>query len=148
MNREGTILIVEDNTDDIFFMERAFKSAAIVNPVQVVQDGEAALDYLSGKGEFTDRAKYPLPYLMLLDLKLPIKSGHEVLAWTRKQDHLARVVVIILSTSAESGDIDKAYQLGANAYLMKPSNPTQLVVMVSAIKTFWLEQNVRSLLGT
>jgi CheY-like chemotaxis protein len=144
MNYEATILLVEDNKDDIFFMERAFKTAGILNPIQIVRDGEKAIEYLSGGGTFTPRDKFPIPYLLLLDLKLPFKSGHEVLGWIRNQDHLSALIVIMLSTSGEAHDVDQAYELGANAYLVKPSSPPQLAEMMVAVKTFWLDQNVRS----
>ena len=143
MNHDVTILLAEDNEDDVFFMERAFKTAALLNPVQVVRDGEQALEYFSGAGHFHDRDKFPLPYLLLLDLKLPRKNGHEVLSWIRTQKTLSSVVVIILSTSGEPQDINQAYKLGANAYLIKPSSPPQLAEMMAALKNFWLDHNVR-----
>jgi CheY-like chemotaxis protein len=136
-----TILLVEDNSDDVFFMKRALKAAGIVQPLQVVSTGQTAIEYLAGEGPYGDRKAYPLPALILLDLKLPVKSGHEVLEWLRGQPALAAVVAIILSTSRERADIEQAYQLGVNGYLIKPSSPSQLVEVMAAVKRYWLELN-------
>jgi CheY-like chemotaxis protein len=142
MNATGPILLIEDNPDDVFFMQRACKSAGVTNPLHVADDGDKAIEYLSGAGEFGDRAAYPLPCLILLDLKLPGRSGLQVLAWLRKQPDFATNIVIILTTSREPRDIHEAYRLGANAYLVKPTSPAQLAEVVAAIKTFWIDHNI------
>jgi CheY-like chemotaxis protein len=142
MNSEGTILLVEDNADDVFFMQRALKSAGVENPVQVAADGQEALDYLAGEGQFANRDKFELPCVILLDLKLPRKTGHEVLRWLREQPRFGSIVVIALTTSREPKDIQDAYRLGANAYLVKPTSPTQLTEMMTAFRQFWLQYNV------
>lgn len=142
MNELGPILLVEDNSDDVFFMQRAFKAAAITNPLHVAEDGDKAIEYLSGAGKFADRTAYPLPCLILLDLKLPGKTGLEVLAWVRKQAEFTTTIVIVLSTSREPRDIHEAYRLGANAYLVKPTSPAQLAELIGAIKTFWINHNI------
>lgn len=141
MGRRGVILLVEDNEDDIFFMKRAIKSAAIENPLQVVTDGQQAIDYLEGTEKFSDRTQFPLPTLVLLDLKLPHKDGHEVLQWIREQPDFKTLAVIVLTTSRESIDIEKAYRLGANAYLVKPPGAPELIEIVKALKQFWLTHN-------
>ena len=138
MNADSTILLVEDNPDDVFFMGRAMKGAELTNPVQVVETGEEAVAYLSGEGEFADRAKFPRPCLILLDLKLPGKTGLEVLEWFRAQEGSANVIVVVLTTSREPRDIAEAYRLGANAYLVKPTSPSQLVTMMKSVKDFWI----------
>src|ERR1700689_1331471 len=132
-----TILVVEDTEDDVFFLKRALKSASISHPVQVVEDGQKALDYLSGTGVFADRNLYPLPFLILLDLKLPYVMGLDVLKWIRSQ-HLESLPVIIMSASAEITDVATAYRLGANAFLTKPSEASKLEDIVRSIKNFWL----------
>jgi CheY-like chemotaxis protein len=142
MNAESTILIVEDNPDDVFFMQRACKSAKIENPIQVAMDGQEAIDYLAGEGSFADREKFPKPCLIFLDLKLPKKTGHQVLAWLREREEFTTTIVIALTTSREPKDINEAYRLGANAYLVKPSSPAHLAEMMGAIKNFWIGQNV------
>ena len=142
MNPEGTILIVEDNPDDVFFMKRACKSAGIENPLQVVVDGQEAIDYLAGTGRFSDREKFPQPCLTLLDLKLPKKTGHEVLAWVRGRPELINLVVVALTTSRETKDIMEAYRLGVNAYLVKPTGLSHLAEMMAAFRNFWIGQNI------
>lgn len=141
MSRRGAILLVEDNEDDVFFMKRAMKSAAVENALQVVTDGQQAIEYLQGTGKFSDRTQFPLPILVLLDLKLPHKSGHEVLRWIREQPDFKTLVVIVLTTSRETSDIEKAYRSGANAFLVKPPGAPELVEIVKSLKQFWLMHN-------
>lgn len=142
MNPNGTILLVEDNPDDVFFMQRAVKAAAVQNPLQIAVDGQEAIDYLAGAGKFSDRAAFPLPCLMLLDLKLPRKTGHDVLRWVREREDLASVIVIALTTSRESNDIAEAYRLCVNAYVVKPTSPAELTDIMVKIREFWIGLNV------
>lgn len=142
MNPNGTILLVEDNPDDVFFMQRAVKAAAVQNPLQIAVDGQEAIDYLAGAGKFSDRAAFPLPCLMLLDLKLPRKTGHDVLRWVRGREDLASVIVIALTTSRESNDIAEAYRLCVNAYVVKPTSPAELTDIMVKIREFWIGLNV------
>src|SRR5436305_133375 len=116
MRVHHSILHVEDSTEDVFLLQYAFKRAEIKNAVQVAADGQQAIDYLTGAGKFANREEFPLPYLVLLDLKLPHKMGLEVLEWIRQQPSLKSLIVIILTSSIYDGDIEKAYQLGANAF--------------------------------
>ena len=141
MQVSSPILLVEDSEDDVFLMKRALKEAGIKNPLFAVEDGEQAIAYLSGTGPFTDRAEHPLPKLLFLDLKLPLKSGHEVLAWIRKQELLKPLVVVVLTSSDEPSDVTRAYQLGANSYLVKPPTSEQLLDMARAFKWYWLDYN-------
>ncbi len=120
MRRIATILIVEDDPHDRFFVQRIFENSHLPINLRFAFDGEDAVAYLSGKGEYHDRSRFPAPSLMLLDLKLPKTSGFEVLKWLKSQDGLKRLPVTVLSASGEQPDIDKAYELGANAYLIKP----------------------------
>lgn len=138
MNADSTILLVEDNPDDVFFMGRAMKSAEVTNRMEVAETGEEAVAYLRGDGDFGDRGKHPLPCLILLDLKLPGKTGLEVLEWLRGQEDFNSVIVIVLTTSREPRDISEAYRLHANAYLVKPTSPSQLHTMMKAVKEFWI----------
>ena len=135
------ILLVEDDPNDIILIKRAFEKARITNPLQVVEDGEEAISYLAGKGPYGDREKYSLPMLILLDLKLPRKSGHEVLGWLRKQPMLKRLTVVVLTSSQQSSDINRAYDLGANSYLVKPVTFDALVEMVKTLNLYWLLLN-------
>ena len=136
-----TLLLVEDNEDDVFLMKRALKGAQVINPVHVVEDGQEAVDYLAGTGKFADRAAYPLPAVVFLDLKLPYISGHDVLAWIRRQKELESLVVIVLTSSNEASDLSRCYALGANSYVVKPPTPEQLEELAKAFKWYWLEYN-------
>ncbi len=135
-----TILQVEDDPNDVLFLQRALKKAGVNNPVRRVSDGQQAIDYLQGAGPFADRERYPFPSLVLLDLKLPYVMGLEVLRWIRQQIQRP-LVVLILTASAEKADIAKAYQLGANGFLVKPSEAGKLHEMMKALKDFWLTHN-------
>ncbi len=116
------------------------RKMGLANPIHVASDGQQAIDYLKGAGRYANREKFPLPCLVLLDLKLPHVMGLDVLKWIRQQPGPA-LVVIILTASAEAGDIAAAYRLGANAFLTKPSESGKLEDMVKALKDFWLTCN-------
>lgn len=135
------ILLVEDNEDDVFLMKRALQGAHVANPLYVVEDGQAAEDYLTGAGKFADREAHPMPAIVFLDLKLPYISGHDVLAWIRRQKDLDGLVVIVLTSSNEASDLSRCYALGANSYLVKPPTPDQLEDLAKAFKWYWLEYN-------
>ena len=135
-----TILLVEDDANDAFFMQQAFKKAAIASRLYVATDGQAALDYLAGTGLFANREEYPLPDLILLDLKLPRIMGLDVLKVIRQ--HPAYIPVLVLTSSKHPSDIEQSYHLGANAYLLKPSESSKLLETVTAIKDFWLTFNI------
>jgi len=137
-----TVLLVEDDPNDILLIQRAFRKANLTNiNMQVIQDGDAAIDYLDGAGDYTDRDRYPFPVLILLDLKLPRRSGLEVLGWLRQQPELRRLPVIILTSSQENTDVNRAYDLGANSYLVKPLGLNALVEVVTTINMYWLLLN-------
>ena len=133
-------LLAEDSQNDVFLMQQAFKKAGLPNPIQVVSDGQEAISYLKGEGRYSDRAQYPLPMAVLLDLKMARMNGFEVLEWVRKQPNLKRVVVIILTASNRSSDADRAYDLGANFYLTKPGKFEDLVEMTKCLHD-WLRLN-------
>jgi CheY-like chemotaxis protein len=141
MSESQTILIVEDNPTDAMLIRRAFAKLNIANPVQVVADGDRAVDYLSGRDGYADRTQFPLPALILLDLKLPRRSGLEVLEWLRSQDGLRRLPVVMLTSSRQSQDVNRAYDLGANSYLVKPVEFDSLQEMLGTINTYWIDWN-------
>src|SRR5690349_18131600 len=116
-----TILQVEDDPNDVFFLQRAMKKHGLLNPIQVASDGQEAINYLKGIGKFADRARFPQPSLVLLDLKLPHVMGLDVLKWIRQESGLP-LVVVPLTASANDEDIAAAYRLGANGFLVKPSD--------------------------
>jgi DNA-binding response OmpR family regulator len=139
------ILIVDDNEDDRFMLKRAMTAAGLRHLVREVEDGEQAVNYFKGIAPFEDRVGSPPPVLVLLDLKMPKLHGHDVLAWIRQQAAWCGVVVIVFTSSKEPADIGRAYELGANAYLIKPSSLTELVESTRAIDAFWLQRNQFSL---
>jgi CheY-like chemotaxis protein len=138
-----TILHVEDDPNDVLLVARAFRKAETAANVQVVNDGEQAVHYLSGTNSFAKREQFPLPSLVLLDLKLPRKSGIEVLEWLRSQPLVKRIPVVMLTSSRQPVDINRAYDLGVNAYLVKPVNFDSLVDMLKTLDSFWLRVNER-----
>ena len=143
MNRPATILMVEDDRMDIELTLDAFREARLDNPVHVVQTGEAALDYLFGRGEYGDRTRYPLPDLILLDLKLPGISGHEALQRIKTEPGLKRIPVIILTSSEQEADLQRSYDNGANSYLLKPVAFEGFIGVVRTLGEYWLSLNVR-----
>ncbi len=138
---ESGILLVEDDSNDILFIERAFRRSKLENPVQVVRDGDEAVAYLSGEGKYADRNVYPLPGMILLDLKLPRRSGLEVLTWLRQQPVIKRIPVVILTSSKENIDVNRAYDIGVNSYLLKPVDYNALNEMIETLNSFWLKLN-------
>jgi CheY-like chemotaxis protein len=138
MDHNFPILIVEDNRDDVFFVQRAFHTAQIKHPLFSVEDGQQAIEYLSGKGRYADRIVYPMPRLILCDLKMPKVSGFELVEWTRKDKRCKLVPIIILSSSALAADVNRAYQLGANAYMIKPADAQSLQQLFRTIANFWV----------
>lgn len=125
-----TVLVIEDTEDDVFFLKRALKAANVAHPVQVVEDGQLAIDYLSGTGAYADREKYPLPFLILLDLKLPYVMGLDVLKWIRARRELDPVVVAILTSSQQDHDLTETSRLGGNFYFVKPPSVQKLSELV------------------
>ena len=129
------ILLVEDSLPDIELTLEALADAKIANKVNVVRDGQEALDYLHGAGPFADRL---LPDLVILDLNLPKRSGQEVLADIKGTEELRRIPVAVLTTSAAEADVVRSYDLGANCYLTKPVDVEQFMSVVQSIEEFWL----------
>ncbi|HWN97070.1 MAG TPA: response regulator [Methylomirabilota bacterium] len=137
-----TILLVEDNDDDVFLITRAFKNVGLVTPMVRATDGQNAIDYLSGKGDYADRVKFPMPALVLLDIKMPFLTGLEVLRWIRAQARLAALPVVMFTTSSQECDVRSAYGSGANAFLVKPARLEECTSVANVIKQFWIDANV------
>lgn len=135
------VLLAEDDENDVLLITRAFQKSRLMNSIHVAVDGEAAVGYLSGEGVYNDRARYPFPVAMLLDLKLPKKSGLEVLAWVKQQPGLKRMPIIVLTSSRDIRDVQKAYDLGVNSYLVKPFTPNELTEMINTFNLYWLVLN-------
>ena len=120
------ILLVEDDEHDVFFMQRAMAKAGMEPPIHVAPNGQDAVDYLSGTGKYGDRTVYPLPVCMFLDLKLPFIHGFQVLEWLQEQPMRSEISVIVLTSSPEESDRQRAKELGASAYIVKPPTATML----------------------
>jgi len=141
------MLIIEDDENDAILLHRAFESISGDIAMHFVRDGQQAFAYLKGVGHYADRASYPVPTLIILDLKMPGPSGFDVLRWLRAAPAYLRVPVIVLSGSKWPGDIDEAYRLGANSYLVKPARRQDLREVVELASTFWFQMNFASQSG-
>ena len=138
MNRNDTILLAEDDENDAFLFRMALKKAGILNPLSRVPDGEDAINYLAGVGIYSDRVQYPLPSLVITDLKMPRRTGFDLLAWIQAQPQLNCPPVVVLSGSAEDSDKERALGLGAVAYFVKPPGLDQMVHLAHELKQNWL----------
>ena len=136
-----TILLVEDDENDVFLMKRAFAKTSLPAEVRVAEDGREALRYLRGEGEYADREHHPLPRLTLLDLNLPYVHGLEVLKQIREERHLRKLVVVVLTSSLADSDIERAYHLGANSYLTKPNALEGFMELAELTSQYWLNKN-------
>jgi CheY-like chemotaxis protein len=132
------VLIAEDDENDVELLRRSFRQAGLDVPIHVVMDGEACMAYLSGLGKYSNREEYPLPDLLLLDLKMPRMNGFEVLKWIREQPSLGALRVVVLTSSERIRDINLAYQLGANSFLTKPLNFVDFTNTIQAMYNFWM----------
>lgn len=140
VNEKQPILLVDDSEDDLLLMRHAFKAAAFNAPLQFVHNGEEAIAYLKGEGAYSDRSKFPLPVVMLLDVKMPRMNGFDVLTWVRAQPVLKRLSIIILTASLRIEDVERAFDLGANSFLVKPGKMNELITMMLRLRD-WLEYN-------
>jgi CheY-like chemotaxis protein len=141
MPDRAVILLAEDREDDVALVRRSLAKLFIANPLQVVRDGEEAIEYLCGEGKYANRAEYPLPALMLLDLKMPRKDGFEVLKWVRQQPGLSELPIVVLTSSENMRDVNAAYKLGANSFLVKPMEFEDFKAMTNFLSTYWLRLN-------
>ncbi len=133
MNRDGTILLADDSEDDLLLTRIAFQKAGVENPLREVHNGEEAIAYLKGEAPFNDRQQFPLPMILLMDLNMPRKNGFDVLSWLRAQKGLKRLTVIIFSASMRPEDVTKAFDYGADSFLLKPSSLDELTRTIKAI---------------
>jgi CheY-like chemotaxis protein len=136
-----TILLVEDESSDAALLLRGFEKAKVLNHIIHLTNGDEALGYLAGVRQYADRRKYPLPALILLDLKLPGMTGIQLLQWMRVQGEIKRIPVVVLTSNDDPDTINAAYDLGANSYLVKPGNNAEIARMVEAIQRYWVKLN-------
>lgn len=134
MSEQETILLVDDSENDHFMMRRAFKKAGFNNPLQEVHNGEQAMAYLQGEGIYNDREKFPVPSAVLLDLNMPMKNGFDVLSWARTHPDCKRLSIIVMTASMRAEDVERAFELGASSYLVKPSEINDLVSMILCLR--------------
>ena len=130
------ILLVDDNPHDVVLIRLAFRRVGIIDTIHLVKDGGEAMRYIKGEGPYTDRHQFPIPTLVLLDLKMPQTSGFEVLEWIRQQPKLSNVLVVVMSGSKNDEDIERAYALGASSYLVKPTRFEEMVKMMETLKDY------------
>lgn len=140
-NLRQTILHIEDDPNDVLLLQRAIRKANVSVHVETIYDGDRAVAYLTGDDVYSNRERYPFPSLILLDLKIPRKSGLELLSWIRQHPDLKRLPVTILTSSRHEKDINEAYELGANSYLVKPVGFDALTDVVKLISSYWLAIN-------
>jgi CheY-like chemotaxis protein len=139
MQRTCTILIVDDDENDIFFAKRAFTDINIHCTFQILRNGQEVVDYLSGQGPYADRARHPLPMMILMDLKMPIMDGFQVLEWLRARPGIKVIPTIIFSSSDVPSDITHAYELGANSFMTKSVTYDGLLLKLQTLSHYWLE---------
>jgi len=138
MSGNATILVADDDQNDVFFLRRAFQKSGLDHSVVHVSDGQEAIDYLQGEADFSDRSRFPLPSLLLLDLKMPKVDGFDVLAWLKNHAVLKTLPVVVLSSSSREDDIQRARSLGADDYRVKPADFEQLLTLAQEVATRWL----------
>jgi CheY-like chemotaxis protein len=136
------IMLIEDEQTDVILIRRAFEKAGVENPIQYVSDGDKALAWLEGIGEYKDRTAYPLPAFILLDLKLPGMGGLQLLKWIRTKQDLRLIPLVVLTNSSEEANVKAAYEAGANSYLLKPADRNEVYRVIDLIQKYWLEHNV------
>jgi len=142
MKEESSILLVEDNEDDVILVQRALRKAGVVIPIHVARDGDEAVSCLEGSGKFLQQPPL-LPAFVLLDLKLPRRSGLEVLEWIRAHPTLRSLPVVVFTTSTQDSDVSKAYALGVNSYLKKPAGAQETADLLKTAGLYWTTQNIR-----
>jgi CheY-like chemotaxis protein len=133
-SRSAAILIVEDDPNDVLFLQRALRKAGFRHALRVARDGQDAILYLSGDAPFDDREKYPVPCLIVLDLKMPRKNGLEVLQWLRRRDGLKDMPVVMITSSNEEGDRAEALRQGVAAFRVKPVSFEELLTLAGEIR--------------
>ena len=140
MLNHAPILLAEDDENDIFLMGRAFDRAGLTNPLFVVRNGQQVIDYLAGTGDYSHRDKFPLPALVLLDLKMPWMDGFDVLKWLRTHSQFDTLPVVVLTSSKLQLDVDKSRQFGVYDYRVKPHEFTDLVRLLDDVRNCWLDE--------
>jgi CheY-like chemotaxis protein len=140
MSAKPVTLVVDDSENDIFLLRRAFKRAGIRESLHEVHNGEEAIAYLLGQGVYADRGQYPVPSLVLLDLNMPMKNGFDVLSWARAEPAFKRLAIYMLTASMRTEDVERAFDLGASSYLVKPSSLEEFTLMLQCMRD-WMRHD-------
>lgn len=135
--KEWAILVMEDDENDALLLKRALKRLDVQNPIHIVVDGEEGINYLTGSGKYQDRTQFPFPGFIITDLKMPKKSGMEVLKWLGDHPEYRVIPTLVLTSSKEESDIASAYGFGANSYMVKPSDFRDLENIMRLIHDYW-----------
>jgi CheY-like chemotaxis protein len=138
-NGRPTLLVVEDNEDDIFFIDRIFRQIEARCHLKFARDGVEAVEYLAGQGRYKDREEYPIPTMILMDLKMPRMNGFEVLEWMQKRPEIRLIPTVVVTSSTLQDDVTRAYRLGANAVMNKPVDKDSLTQMLKSFHVYWSE---------
>ena len=138
MSDQAVLLVAEDLDNDRLLIRRAFQLSNVMNPMFFVYDGEEVVAYLKGEGRYGNRDEFPLPTILLLDLKMPKLDGFEVIRWIRQQKEFATLRIVVLTSSQDMRDVNHAYELGANSFLVKPIDFERFMQVAAAIKGYWL----------
>lgn len=131
-------LYAEDDPDHAELMRRAFHRAGLEHELRIVPNANEAIHYLTGEGQYSDRERFPIPLMLLTDLKMPGKSGFQLIRWVRDHIEFKRIPVIVLTSSRHDPDIQRAYALGANSFLIKPPTVQKLTALIDNLNSFWL----------
>lgn len=134
----STILVVDDDPNDLFFIERAFRAIDVKDPIHVLKGGKEAIAYMMGEGKFSDRTKYAYPTFITTDLKMPGADGFAVLEHLKNNPEWAIIPTVVLTSSRDLDDIKKAYMLGASSYHVKPNSPDELRQMLKVLHDYWM----------
>jgi len=144
MSNHAPVLVAEDDPNDVFLLRRAFQKVGIFNSIVVAHNGQEAIDYLSGHGPYRNRSSHPFPALLFLDLKMPLVDGFDVLTWLNHHRLEQSLPVVILSSSNQERDIERAQQMGASDYCVKPQQFEELVEIVKRVREKWLTPDLRT----
>jgi CheY-like chemotaxis protein len=144
MSDHAPVLVAEDDPNDVFLLRRAFQKAGVFNSVVIAHNGQEAIDYLRGHGPYRNRSNHPFPSLMLLDLKMPLVDGFDVLAWLNSHPLDRQLPIVVLSSSNQEKDIQRAQQMGAHEYRVKPQQFEDLVEIVKEVRSRWLGPDLKN----